>query len=185
MGIFNAPPPTGSDYPNIPVPNFSEAGQQTAQGATGSSWWDDLINKWNHSRWDAVSWAFAFLGSGFDDVFAIVIKLFTAAQASNSTGYFAFVAALMGDLLGIEFNPDTMYQSFKTHGPIAGMTKVGQDIYTALSAEFAQGRTTGPLPASAGPAEAFLGFLTTFVVRQANVEFFTGLFPPEYDVILP
>ena len=175
-GLFN-PPPTDSSYPDIPVPNFHGAAGQVAQALTLGAFWDDLVNKWHHSKWDTVLWAIGFAAGAFDDVFAVLVKLMTAMQGLNQPGFFALLAAILGDLLGIEFDAGVIAASFQHRGRIGAMTTVGGDIFNTLSTEFSLGQTAGAMQPSDQGAKGFLGFLAEFAVRQGNVALLSELIP--------
>ena len=183
MGLFQPPPPDGTSYPDIPVADFVTAAVQAATGATQSSWWDDLINKWLHRIWDGVTFGITALAGGLDDVFAPIVQLLTSMQGLNQPGFFSMVAAILGDLLGMEFSADVIRESFQRRGRLGAMSTIGGNIYDTLRGEFDPSGGTAQQIASDAPARAFLGFLTEFAVRQGNVALFSELIPIEFNIL--
>lgn len=181
-GIFNSPP-EGSGYPDIPVPDFKQAAQQSVEGAILSGWWDDLINKYWHSIWDGSLFSLNFLAGGLDEVFSVVTKFFTTMQGFDTPGYFDFIASLMGDLLGIEFNSDVMINAWKKGGDAFAMTVVGQQFLDKLSGEFSTALGSPTVVPSAAPAQTFLGYLASFAIRQGNITFWADLLPESVDFL--
>jgi hypothetical protein len=125
-------------------------------------------------------WAISKLGS-----------LFAAAQAQNAPGFYALAAALMADLTGIEVDGSTLYDTFAHQGRVAAMQYLGGSLFQGIAAELAGvaqtsagnlfkapvGAGVGGLPVKAfGPgdgikaAETFLGFATSFAVREGNAD---------------
>jgi hypothetical protein len=169
--------------PDIPVPNFAAAAKEVGSGLAGSGAWDDLVNKWGHRLWDAVSWSIGFLVSGFDEIFALMTMVLTAMQGINQPGFFAMIAAVLGDLLGVEFPQAAIQDAFQKRGSIGAMQVVGGNIFDTLAGEFTTGVTAGAIAPSTAPAKAFLGFLTSFAVRQGNVALISEMLPMEVNIL--
>lgn len=182
-GIFNNPPTGDGNLPDIQPPDFVTTGKQTGAGISQSGTWDDLVNKFRHSSWDAISWAVSFFVSGVDDVITLIVKLITAFQGLNSPGFFQLIAAVMSDLMGVEVPADAMRASFQQRGQVAAMKTVGAAFYNLLEGEFAAGQTPGTPNATADPAKAFLGFLISFAIREGNLDFFCEILPESFDII--
>lgn len=168
---------TGSSGgPEIPIPDFVASGAETAQGIkqsglTGSLWadfWGYLALGWT-VLWRTVT-------SLLDGFLSLVVDFFTTAQGTNTAGFFALVASLVSDLLGIEVSGQHILDTFKTHGQLSSIREVGGTLYDTLAGEFAPSATLSPDQGEGG-AKAFLGFLIEFAVRQGNVSFLQSIFP--------
>lgn len=182
-GFFTNPPDAGPTMPDVPIPQFATAAKEMGSGVAASGAWDDLINKWRHSLWDGLSWAVGFLVSNIDKVLALCTQVLTMMQGVNQPGFFAMIAAVLGDLLGIEFPAEAIQKSFNQRGSVAAMQVIGGDIFDSLAGEFTAGGTAKTITPSTAPAKAFLGFLTAFAVRQGNVAFISELLPEEFNFI--
>lgn len=133
-----------------------------------------------------------------DAVLASLSKLFFAAQAQRTPEYFALVAALLEDLLGIATDGRKLYDDFQAKGRLAAVEDIGAGLFNALASEFAHekqadsgsawkispGTGIGGLPAQtltpAGgvdAARALMGFAMSFAIREGNTDFLADLFP--------
>src|SRR4029077_6578396 len=113
----------------------------------------------------------------------LLTMVLTAMQGINQPGFFALIAAVLGDLLGVEFPQQAIQDAFQKRGSIAAMQVVGGNIFDTLAGEFTAGVTPGAMAPSAAPAKAFLGFLTSFAVRQGNVALMSELLPMEVNIL--
>lgn len=136
------------------------------------------------------------ISSFFDWSIAFVANLALSAQGQGTSGFYALSAALMTDLLGIEVDGDALYSKFVNGGRVEAMNYLGGTIFQALAAEFAGvhqrgkgnaftfpiGSGMGGLPAvmpkpgdGIKAAETFLGFATSFAVREGNTDAFAEI----------
>jgi len=114
--------------------------------------------------------------SVMDDLAALITELFTAAQATNTQGFFTLMAAVVEDLLGVPVSADAFQSAFRRGGDVAGVRSIGGTLFDQLTKEFGgPGEVTPERGILAG--KAFLGFLMAFAIRQGNVEFITELLP--------
>lgn len=118
-------------------------------------------------------------------------EVFAAAQAQNAPGFYKLAAALMADLTGFVVDGDKLVSTFTQEGRVAAMQYLGGQLFQGLASEFAgtaqkaegslfavpTGGGIGGLPVKdykAGDgvkaAEAFLGFATSFSVREGNAD---------------
>lgn len=184
MGFFTPPPgDTGANIPDIPIPDFVAQAKQTVSGLKAGGFWERFVAVWWAGFMSGVTKAVAFLVGGMDDILAMVTTVVTSMQGTNQPGFFSMVAAVMGDLLGMEFDADIMRQTFQTRGPIAAMTQVGGTFYGTLEKEFQAGVSGGSLKPTPDAAKAFLGFLISFSVRQGNLAFISELIPAEFNIM--
>ncbi len=121
------------------------------------------------------------VASNADEILAAVADLFHAAQAEGTKGFSDLVAALLGDLLGVEVDGEKIFQTFQEHGRIPAMEEVGKSLVDLLTNEFAP---EGTLSAAQGEAaaKAFMGFVLSFSVREGNTDVLASLIPEEYRV---
>lgn len=182
-GLFNNPPPGGGDFTDVPVPDFQAASMSGAVGAVAGGLWDDLVNKWQHSHWDAITWVGQEFLSLINGIMSYVVQIYTFMQNLDQPGYFKLIGSVMSDLMGVEFSQAAIQASFQQRGELAAMQTIGGDIFDTLAREFSASQTPGSPNATTSPAKAFLGFLTSFSVRQGNIEFFSELIPEQWDII--
>ncbi len=118
-------------------------------------------------------------------------ELFAAAQAQNSSGFYALAAALMADLTGLEVDGEALYNRFAVQGRVAAMQYLGETLLQGIAAELAgvpqagagllfkapSGAGVGGLPVKTyapgdgiKAAETFVGFATSFSVREGNAD---------------
>jgi hypothetical protein len=106
----------------------------------------------------------------------------TAAQGEHNSSFYDLAAAVVEDLTGVEVDKEALKNSGFGSGRLAGMEKLGGDIYDTLESEFKP--ESGDLEAgSDAPAKRFLGFLMNFAIRQGNVETILSLIPEEYRFV--
>lgn len=170
---------TGAPTPDIPVADFITQGSQVATGYKKAGWWQSLFASFWAGLMDGVTVMLTFLAEGFDRIMTVWLKVLTAAQGLNNPAFFTACAAMVSDLLGIEISPTTMQQAWQQHGQVAGMAQLGGAFLNQLVGEFQTGSRVTPEAGLQG-AEAFLGFLLSFSVREANIEFISSIIPEEY-----
>lgn len=183
MGGVFPQPPTDSGLPDIPLPVFESVGEQLGAG---------FMKRFEDAPWYLKIWLalleaayllIKIVMGGMDDIFAVFTKALTASQAKDQPGFKAMMAAILGDLLGMEFDETELMQTTTAGGRMKAMTKAGGWLFDTLATEFS-GRTLDPtLAPLASPAKSFLGFLIEFAVRQGNVATFTELLPEEINFV--
>jgi hypothetical protein len=182
MGMFTPPPIPPSGFTDLKMPSWDEIGNALSDGMLLGGSWDDLVNKNKASVLDFIFWGIDWAVGKVDKILALFTHWLTAMQGAGTPGFFALVGAVIGDLLGIEFDGATFQTVYAQHGIIPAMRDIGGKIYTTLQTEFSLGVVGNQLQPSTGAAQAFLGFLTSFAVRQGNVAFLTGLLPEELEI---
>ena len=182
MGFFSSPPGDGNSYPDIPVPNFKSAGEQLAAGAAAVLSPDDAIVKaWQYFKevlFEVLTW----LAGSIDSITAFFLRALTAAQGTGQPGFLDMMAAVLGDLLGLEYDADELRSTMTKGGRIKAMGKAGGWLFDTLRNEFDPSGGTAQQQASDIPARTFLGFLIEFAVRQGNLAYFAEFIPPEFNV---
>jgi hypothetical protein len=181
MGIFPSPPPTDQPLPDIPIPNYEGIGGQLGKGLAKARKDADFVHKLWFAFLDLAFFCIGFLMGGIDDIFARFIKAFTAAQATGQPGFLALMAAVIGDLLGIEYDEDELIQTMAKGGRVKTMSKAGGWLYDTLRKEFEPSGGTALQSASDAPAKTFLGFLIEFAIRQGNVAMWAEFLPEEIN----
>ncbi len=125
------------------------------------------------------------LVGAFDEVLSLFVGLVTAAQATKTQGFYDLTAAIINDLLGVEVAGAEIAKAGAEHGLIAAMQAAGGDFFNLLMNEFLGRESTasrgiGTYSGMAGEAfkpgqgvsaaQAFIGFMLSFAVRQGNLE---------------
>jgi hypothetical protein len=169
------PPP--SDI-NVPPPDFLLAGKLHAEGVKESGWPERLAAAFIMAIVRILRPAIRVLADSMDLILAATADLFLAGQGEGSRGFSNLTAALIGDLLGVEVDGDTLFNAFRTRGRIAAMKTVGASFADVITGELIQGGDVTPDQGVAA-AKAFLGFVLSFAVRQGNVAFLTSLIPED------
>jgi len=181
MGLFSAPPPNGSTYPDIQPADFVTAGKQTAAGASQGGWIEKLVVAFYHGFVEAGQWIIIHLAGGFDDIFAIFLKFISAAQGTGQPGFVALMSGVLGDLLGLEIDEDELISALVKGGRLSSLRVAGEKLYEVLQSEFSPGGPKAGLGPSPVPAYGFLGFLIEFAIRQGNVATFCEFIPEQYN----
>lgn len=139
-----------------------------------------------------------FAASLFDKILGSLGGAFLAAQAQKSAGFYTLCAELMEDLTGIEVDGAKLTADFQRGGRLTAMTALGGSLFNALASEFAgqeqgeaeggftiaPGTGVGGLPEKAltpaggvNAARSFLGFQTSFAVREGNTDILASILP--------
>jgi hypothetical protein len=182
MGFSGNPPTPPGTLPDIPVPSFDGIGTALSLGMKAAGWFDDFWRSHFEHKIAGGSSNLAVLASALDDLVAGAMSVLTSMQGTNTPGFFTLVAATLTDLLGVPFDAGALQSSFRTGGDIAGVRKIGATFLGQLISEMApQGQIT---PASGlAAANAFLGYVIGFAVRQGNVAVLSELLPTEIDFL--
>jgi hypothetical protein len=186
VGGFNPAPGDGSGNggaPDIHVPDFTSAARQTVAGQKAAGFFDDLWVSFHASFLTGINKIIGLVIGGMDDILAIATRLMTAGQGISQPGFFSMVAAIIGDLLGTEVSADAIRSSYAAHGRTAALRTAGGDVWNALVKEFSPAGGTVTPASGVQSAQAFLGFLVEFAVRQGNVAFFSELLPMEFNIV--
>lgn len=164
---------------NVPPPDYLQAGKLEAQGTKESGLPERLAAGIVLAVVRFLAPAVRILAGSLDEILAAVAVLFQAGQGEGSRGFSDLVAAVLGDLLGVEIAGDSIFAAFQTRGRIAAMQEAGSGLLDLLTKEFISGGDVSPEQGDAA-VRAFLGFVLSFAVRQGNIEFLTSLIPEEY-----
>jgi hypothetical protein len=114
--------------------------------------------------------------AGLDMLEAEAMGMLTKAQGTQSPEFYGFVASMISDLLGVEVDATKLQMAWALHGDVAGMKAVGASLWDQLLKEF---NPPNPLTPAGGKAaaQAFIGFLLAFSVREANVATLVSILP--------
>src|SRR5260221_1100624 len=112
------PPP---DDINVPPPDYLLAGKLQAEGTKDSGMPARLAAALVIAVVRMLSTAVRILADSLDEIIAAVSQLFLAGQGEGSRGFANLVAALVGDLLGVETDGDRIFAAFQTRGRIQAM----------------------------------------------------------------
>lgn len=131
----------------------------------------------------------------FDEILSLFVGLVTAAQGTNTPGFYDLTAAILNDLLGVKVAGSELAAAARTGGLIGGMKQTGADFFNVLLNELlgqqpsVSGGAAG-LPGAPGQpltpdqglsgAAAFLGFILSFAVRQGNLEVISTAIPESF-----
>ena len=176
-------------------------GQQFSSGVTASGWIERHATAFAVAPIKAATTLISILFGLMDDLLALCGQFMLAAQAKNTPGYWNFVAALLGDLLGTDVDGTALFTQLQSKGTLAVMQTVGSSFVNTLVGEFL-GTATGsggqinsgaglqppnvPTGSQLNPAQgikaaqAFMGFVLSFAVREGNTDFFADLIPLGY-----
>lgn len=134
----------------------------------------------------------------FDDFLALLGEVFLGAQGQHTSGYYRLAAGMMQDMLNIFVDGEKMFTDMQNGGRVQAMQDLGGAVFTTLASEFvgarqleagglfsvAQGQGVGGLQkATLTPesgingAKAFLGFMTSFAVREGNTDILAEYIP--------
>lgn len=171
-----------SGIPDIPVADFTESAKQWVKGASDGGLWAKFWSYWASAIFPALSTLMVSILGNLDELMAIGTELLTSAQGMNSPGFFQLTAAMMEDLLGVDVTPDTMQAAFRRGGQIAGMEAVGEKLLGILTTESIVGSTINP-DQGIKAAQAFLGYVLSFSVREANVSTIVSMIPEEFRIL--
>ncbi len=183
MGGFSNPPPGGlGPLPDITVPDFTQQASQTTLGQQSAGWFDSFWKAlWEHML-PGFTAVIALLASVADTVMASAVNLITSTQGISSPGFYTLMAAVLGDLLGVEFDSSAFQSAFQTHGRIAAVRAIGGAFLTTLISEMAPATTITP-DSGISAAQAFLGYVAEFSVRQGNMAVLPSLLPESMRVL--
>jgi hypothetical protein len=178
MGGFQGGEPPVPITPDVPVPSFQQQAQQTAAGLQQGGFWADLGAVLAVLRIPSVTNAMSLLLGMVDWVLTMGVTLLTKAQGANNPMFFDFLAAMLSDLLGVEFGAGDMQTAYGRGGNVQAMQAAGGKLFDLLAGEFG---TTGSLTPESGiaAAKAFIGYMLSFSVREANVATMVQLLPDE------
>ncbi len=164
---------------NVPPPDYLVAGKLQAEGTKDSGLPERYAAAFAISISRLLEPIIRIFVNTMDELLAAVADLFLAGQGEGSRGFAHLTAALIGDLLGVEVDGDTIFTAFQQRGRIAAMQDVGAGFADVITKELIQGGDVSPEQGEKA-AKAFLGFVLSFAVRQGNVEFLTQLVPEEF-----
>src|SRR5229473_2494040 len=171
------PPPADI---NVPPPDYFTAGKLQAQGSKESGWPERLAAAIILGVVRLLVPLLRILVDALDLILAAVGELFLAGQGEGSRGFSNLVAALIGDLLGVEgVTGEEIFTGFQTRGRITAMNRVGSGLLDVLTKEMITSGNVSPEQGDAA-VRAFLGFVLSFAVRQGNIAFLTSLIPEEW-----
>lgn len=170
-------PPT-----DIPVADFTSQASQLTLGMKGAGWFAKLAAAFASAILPALTTYMSAAISVIDSIMALGVALLTSSQGINTPGFFQMTAAMVEDLLGVPVDSASMESAYQRGGNVAGMRAVGGKLLDVLTSEFTTGTTLTPAGGLAA-AKAFLGFVLSFSVREANVSVMTSMIPEEYRIL--
>lgn len=186
-------PPVGDAGPDVPVVTTPDLGQRAALEDAGheqSGHVPYILKTILACLGEMLKAVISIIASIFDDMLSLIVPLVTAGQGIGTGGFYDLVAAILSDLLGVEVSSESLQEAHGQRGPVGAMQAAGADFFNVLANEFlgkGQGAEPGEgiagLPGVAGTpltpeqgvkaAQAFLGFVLSFSVRQGNVAVLT------------
>lgn len=131
---------------------------------------------------DAPSAAISIIIGILDQIMALVLQLFEAAQGEKNSGFYDLAAKVVQDLTGVEVDASVLKSSTFGSGRLPGMEALGGSIFDLLQQEF-QPASGNLEEGDDAAAKKFLGFLMNFAIRQGNVETILSLIPEEYRFV--
>jgi hypothetical protein len=163
---------------NVPPPDYFVAGKLQSEATKESGYPERLAAAAIMAIVRMLLPAMRVLTNSMDEILAAMADLFLAGQGEGSRGFANLVAAVIGDLLGVETSGDRIFTAFQTRGRIQAMQEVGSQFTDVITKELIQAGDVSPAQGEAA-VKSFLGFVLSFAVRQGNIEFLTSLIPEE------
>lgn len=177
--------------PEVPPPDYQTEATAWLSTYLGNGWWTGLIAAILAGIQDLVIGLVTVLAKSLDLLMASLAPLFLAAQNTNQPEFNALLVAIVGDLLGLELDPNAVQIAAGDRGPLAAMQTIGGSLIDTLQTEFTQplggseagstGRGAGGiLPGTSAAqgldgAKRFVGFLLAFAIRAGNVSVLTEM----------
>src|SRR5437899_1938608 len=186
-------PPVGDGGPDVPVVTTPDLGQRAALEDAGhekSGYITFVLKAAASCVGEVLKVTITILAAGFDEILSILVPFITAGQGIGTGGFYDLVAALLSDLLGVEVSSESLQAAHGQRGTIGAMQAAGADFFNVLANELLgksqsaeAGEGIAGLPGAPGTpltpeqgvkaAQAFLGFVLSFSVRQGNVAVLT------------
>lgn len=180
----------GPDVPVVNTPDLAASGKLEAVGQRTSGIWPYVFASFWATLKDGLQKFITVYADTLDEMISLIVPFITASQGSTTQGFYDLTAAMVNDLLGVEVAGSDLSDAADNRGRIPAMQNVGRDLIFALVNEFLGNATDagpgggpGGLPGSTGQqltpeqgvkgAQAFVGFLLSFAVRQGNVAVLT------------
>lgn len=180
----------GPDVPPVTTPDQGQRAALADAGHESSGIVEYALKAFWSTCFEGFKIFITLLAGGFDEFLSWIVPFVTAGQGIGTGGFYDLVAALLSDLLGVEVSSESLQQAHGQRGTIGAMQEAGADFFHVLANEFlATGQSAEPgagiggLPGAPGTpltpeqgikaAQAFLGFVLSFSVRQGNVAVLT------------
>jgi hypothetical protein len=181
---FNPPiPPTDVNVAGLVQSEVDprKRAQLESLGQKDGGWFSNIWSHFWAAVYDGIGYLLAQFVGGLDEVLAFVGKFFLIGQGEKNASFYDLEATILEDLTGVKVDAAALKNSAFGSGRLAAMKTFGSDLYNELAKEFKP--TSGNLEAGdAAPAQAFLGFLMNFAIRQGNIELLTSLLPESVRV---
>ena len=182
MGLEPSPSPPEQPTPDIPVPSYMDLAQQTVAGQKQAGFWADCWATFTTTGFALFTNFLTFLVRSVDFLLTLAVELLTKFQGTGTPEFFTLLAAMLSDLMGVQFTSSNMQSAWQRGGDVSAMKSAGGLLFDQLSQEFNPGPTLTPDTGLAS-AKAFIGFMLAFSVRQANVATLLSLIPEEFRVL--
>lgn len=186
-------PPVGDDGPDVPAVTTPDLGQRAALEVAGlekSGLVPYILKTIVSCLGEILKATVTIIASVFDEFLSLIVPLVTAGQGIGTGGFYDLVAAILSDLLGVEVSSESLQEAHGQRGTIGAMQAAGAGFFNVLANELLgksqsaePGEGIGGLPGAPGTpltpeqgvkaAQAFLGFVLSFSVRQGNVAVLT------------
>ena len=204
MSDFLSPlTPPSSETPDLTQPgpvDFSAIGQALASGAVSAGAFEHMAASGLAALSDGLSAILAWMCTEFTKAAAdvasgggpnlaqltcivnaseaVIVSLMTNAQSQNTPGFYLLVSKLLSDLLGVDVPAASATPISQGGAPTGAMAQVGGALINQLISEFVPSGTLDPTK-GLDALNAFMGFVISFSVREANTTFWSDLIAPE------
>jgi hypothetical protein len=195
LAFIAVPPGDPGDISQVTTPDQKKLGKDHGQGLKESNIVGQFFAVLFSSLIDGLEIIIRELVGLYDEVLSLFVGLVTAAQGTQTQGFYDLTASILNDLLGMELAGSEIAAAGKAHGLVGAMQKAGGDLFNVLLNEFLGAQPSvkgGPagLPGTPGTplspdqglkgAAAFLGFILSFGVRQGNLEMISTAIPESF-----
>lgn len=172
-------------------PDYKAEEALRAQGQKEAGWFGALWATLWASLADAASYLLTISAALLNKWLSLFGKVIASAQGEDNPEFYDLLATVIWDLTGVEVDPASFKNAIYGGGRLAGMDRIGAEIYNLLAQEFVApdsvtgvgrqqtlfGKGIGGLPdykltpeQGIRASRRFLGFLMSFSVREGNMK---------------
>src|SRR5712692_4408144 len=181
----------GPDVPIIPDADLSKSAKDVAAGLTDAGTWTRIWVALWAGVVEGLKVVITLLIEALEFFMTLIAEFVLVGQGEKTTQFYKLVGAITSDLTGVEVDASAIQNAHAERGRIGGMQQVGVNLFNLLAREFIgenpiEGLGSGGTAGTAGlpsgqvtpdtgvkAAQAFMGFLMSFAIRQGNISVLT------------